>query len=32
MDTSNENIKVNIIKWLGTILAALSLAILYYLH
>ena len=32
MDTSNENVKVIIIKWLGTFVAVFSLIILYYLN
>lgn len=31
MDNGNENIKVNIIKWLGAFLAAIALIFIYYI-
>lgn len=31
MDNENENIKVNIIKWVGAFLAAVALVFIYYI-
>lgn len=32
MDASNENLKVSIIKWLGAVLCAFFLVLIYYLR